>query len=62
MLAYSSTVKSLANVEKNALGMIKGLARNATVQIKTEQEELFSDWVGQDAERRAKNGDAPRQP
>lgn len=55
-LAFSGTVKSLANVQKNALGMIKGLARNATVQLKMEQEELFTDWVQQDEARRKKYG------
>lgn len=55
-LAWSSTVKSLANVQKNALGMIKGLARNATVQIKREQEAAFRSWVEQDEGRKAKYG------
>jgi hypothetical protein len=56
-LKFSSTVKSLANVEKNALGMIKGLARNATVQLKTEGEEVFTQWVQADSKRRKNYGD-----
>ncbi|MEE2887967.1 MAG: S46 family peptidase, partial [Planctomycetota bacterium] len=56
-LQFSSTVKSLANVQKNAEGMMAGLARNATVQLKSESEEAFTDWVDATAERRKKYGD-----
>jgi hypothetical protein len=44
-------------VQKNALGMIQGLARNATVQLKMAQEAAFSDWVANDPERRARYGE-----
>ncbi|MCA8955513.1 MAG: S46 family peptidase, partial [Planctomycetes bacterium] len=55
-LRYSATIKSLANVQKNALGMVKGLARNATVQLKSEQEEQFLRWVEADPQRKEKYG------
>ncbi len=57
-LAYSSMVKSLANVQKNALGMVRGLARNGVVAAKLAQEEAFRRWVAQTEERRAQFGTA----
>ncbi len=56
-LGYSSLIKSLANVQKNALGMVKGLARNATVEHKMNEETLFSQWVQQDEQRQKKYGE-----
>lgn len=50
-LAMSSRKKSLANVEKNALGMIHGLRRNGVVARKELEEATFSEWVASDAAR-----------
>ena len=50
-LELSSLIKSLANVQKNALGMVKGLARNAVVERKLREEEQFATWVRQTPER-----------
>jgi hypothetical protein len=44
-LSVASRIKSLANSHKNALGMVEGLARNATVEQKRREEELFTEWV-----------------
>jgi hypothetical protein len=55
-LAISSTIKSLANVQKNALGMVKGLPRNEVVRRKLEEEQEFSKWVAADPERNARWG------
>ncbi|MEZ5965681.1 MAG: S46 family peptidase [Planctomycetota bacterium] len=55
-LQYASTIKSLANVQKNALGMVKGLRRNRTVELKQAEEQQFTAWVEQSAERKAKYG------
>ena len=51
-LQFASMIKSLANVQKNALGMIKGLARNGVVSRKLGEEAAFREWVGADPERR----------
>jgi len=56
-LQYASTIKSLANVQKNALGMVQGLRRNRTVELKQAEEQQFTAWVEQSAERKAKYGD-----
>src|SRR5690606_10766562 len=56
-LQYASTIKSLANVQKNALGMITGLRRNRTADLKQAEEEQFTAWIEQSEERRAKWGD-----
>ena len=55
-LAYASTIKSLANVQKNAAGMVFGLARNAVVERKKREEDAFRTWVAADASRRARHG------
>ena len=44
-IKLSATVASLANIEKNHLGMITGLARNAVVDRKIREEEGFVDWA-----------------
>lgn len=46
-LAVADRIKSLANVQKNAAGMIFGLASNATVARKQREEEQFRAWVAQ---------------
>ncbi|MEE2711636.1 MAG: S46 family peptidase [Planctomycetota bacterium] len=51
-LRYSSSIKSFANGQKNALGMVKGLARNRVVAQKRSEEEAFGAWIGADADRR----------
>ncbi|MCA8943912.1 MAG: S46 family peptidase [Planctomycetes bacterium] len=55
-LRYVSLIKSLANVQKNAEGMIWGLARNAVVERKLREEAEFTDWVDATPERLAKYG------
>jgi hypothetical protein len=55
-LQYASTIKSLANVQKNALGMVRGLRRNRTVELKQVEEQQFTAWVEQSEARRAKYG------
>lgn len=55
-LRYASAIKSIANVQKNAAGMVWGLARNAVVERKQREEAAFTDWVEASAERRAAYG------
>jgi hypothetical protein len=55
-LRYASTIKSLANVQKNADGMVQGLARNATVERKRREEVLFREWLARSPERQARWG------
>jgi hypothetical protein len=56
-LALSSTIKSLANVQKNALGMTKGLARNGVAERKLREEKEFAAWLAADPARAARHGD-----
>ncbi|MCA8975078.1 MAG: S46 family peptidase, partial [Planctomycetes bacterium] len=49
-------IKSLANVEKNARGMIFGLKNNGTVAKKQDEERQLSSWIAADPERKAKWG------
>jgi hypothetical protein len=44
-LKLASRIKSLANVEKNARGMIWGLDRNAVVERKLREEAEFTRWL-----------------
>jgi hypothetical protein len=46
----------LSNGFKNAAGMVDGLSRNKTVQLKFEQEVAFREWVDADEIRKAKYG------
>ena len=46
-LSLASEIKSLANVEKNAAGMIFGLANNAVVARKLREEKQFAKWMEQ---------------
>ncbi|MBX3463355.1 MAG: S46 family peptidase [Planctomycetes bacterium] len=55
-LDTADRIKSLANVQKNAQGMVFGLARNAVVDRKLREEAQFRDWVAADPERAAKWG------
>lgn len=48
--------KSLANVEKNARGMIFGLKNNGTVAKKLQEEEALANWIADDPDREAKWG------
>lgn len=59
-LQFASLIKSLANSQKNALGMIKGLARNAVVERKRNEESAFGEWVAKTASRRKAYGSALR--
>jgi hypothetical protein len=55
-LEVSDRIKSLANVQKNAQGMVFGLHNNATVALKLREEEQFRSWIAGDPERKAKWG------
>jgi hypothetical protein len=44
-LRYASTIKSFANVQKNAEGMIWGFDRNQIVLRKKREEAAFREWV-----------------
>ncbi|MCC6782336.1 MAG: S46 family peptidase [Planctomycetes bacterium] len=55
-LAYASAIKSLANVQKNAAGMVFGLSHNATVERKRREEAAFRAWVEGDATRAVRHG------
>jgi hypothetical protein len=50
-LRLSSMIKSLANREKNAEGMVVGLARNRTLERRRAEEAAFRQWVAADPER-----------
>ncbi len=60
-LRYVSGIKSLANVEKNAAGMVWGLARNGVVARKMKEEAEFTSWVDGDKGRQEKFGAILRQ-
>ena len=49
--AIADEIKYLANVQKNAAGMIFGLRNNAVVDRKLREERQFADWLKQDAAR-----------
>ncbi len=53
-LEVADRIKSLANVQKNAQGMVFGLHNNATVARKLREEAQFREWVAADAERKGK--------
>ncbi|MBI5849711.1 MAG: S46 family peptidase [Planctomycetes bacterium] len=55
-LAWASTIKSLANVQKNAAGMVFGLSHNATVERKRREEDAFRAWVDGDPARTSRHG------
>ncbi len=50
-LRLASRIKSYANVEKNARGMIFGLARNEVVARKEMEEEQFFNWIDEEPGR-----------
>jgi hypothetical protein len=53
-LAVADDIKSLANVQKNAQGMIFGLANNAVVARKLREEEQFRSWVAGEGQAHGK--------
>ncbi|MHC5063736.1 MAG: S46 family peptidase [Planctomycetota bacterium] len=55
-LRYASTIKSIANVQKNAAGMVWGLAKNGVVARKVSEEAAFTEWVQASEERQKKYG------
>ncbi|MBK8978221.1 MAG: S46 family peptidase [Planctomycetes bacterium] len=55
-LDYASLIKSLANVQKNAAGMVWGLARNAVVARKQREEAEFRQWLAASPDRMARYG------
>jgi len=56
-LAVAATMKSLANVQKNARGMVFGLSRNGTVERKLREEAEFAAWLAADPARTKSHGD-----
>jgi hypothetical protein len=56
-LAVADRIKSLANVQKNAAGMMFGLRANATVAQKQREEAQFTAWVAAEPQRREAFGD-----
>ncbi|MCA8950685.1 MAG: S46 family peptidase [Planctomycetes bacterium] len=56
-LRFVDRIKSLANVEKNARGMVFGLANNGTVAKKLHEEEELRKWTAADAARQDRFGD-----
>ncbi len=56
-LRLASRIKSLSNVEKNARGMVYGLARNQVVANKEAEETDFQAWVDGDPTRQRRYGD-----
>lgn len=55
-LDLAPTIKQLANVQKNARGMVFGLGRNAVVDRKLREETQLREWLGQDAARKERWG------
>jgi hypothetical protein len=55
-LALADRIKSLANVQKNARGMIFGLDRNAVVARKVREEDQFREWLADRPERQQRWG------
>ncbi len=60
-LALSATIKSIANVQKNSLGMTKGLARNGVLARKLAEEAEFTAWLAADPARKTAHGDVLQQ-
>lgn len=52
-LEVADRIKSLANVQKNAAGMMFGLRNNGTVANKQREEELFRAWLAQSQENQS---------
>jgi Peptidase S46 len=50
-LDYASRIKSLANVQKNARGMVFGLSRNAVAERKRREEKELKEWIAGSPER-----------
>jgi len=50
-LAVASRIKSLANVQKNARGMVFGLQRNGVVEHKRAEEQALAEWIAKDPQR-----------
>lgn len=50
-LDYASRIKSLANVQKNARGMVFGLSRNAVAERKVREEAELKAWLAASPER-----------
>lgn len=55
-LQVADDIKSLANVQKNASGMIFGLRRNAVVARKLREEAEFTAWLAADPQRSQAHG------
>jgi hypothetical protein len=55
-LALAPRIKELANVQKNARGMVYGLRRNAVVAQKLREEEQLRAWLSQDRKRAQEYG------
>ncbi|MCB9878404.1 MAG: S46 family peptidase [Planctomycetes bacterium] len=55
-LEVADTIKYLANVQKNAAGMIFGLKNNRTAEHKRRDEAAFQKWLAEDQDRNQKWG------
>ncbi len=55
-LRFSSRIKSLANVQKNAEGMVKGLKKNRVHRVKSTEESALLAWIEADPARKARFG------
>jgi hypothetical protein len=55
-LDLAPSIKQLANVQKNASGMVFGLARNAVVERKMREETQLREWLQQSPDRQQKFG------
>lgn len=60
-LQLASRIKTLANVQKNAKGMIFGLARNGVVARKLLEEEQLQHWIAADPQRAQRYSDVLEQ-
>ncbi len=55
-IAYSSKIKSLANVTKNYKGKVQGISRIGLIQSKIDEESQLQKWINENPERKDKYG------
>ncbi len=55
-IQYATKYRGVSNAWKKWQGMILGLNRNRVVEVKQEEEKVFSEWVRSDGERMMKYG------
>lgn len=56
-IKYASKYAGSSNYWKNSIGMNRGLANLNVIERKQQEEEAFTKWVNENAERKAKYGD-----